>query len=98
MNKITKETIEQLIQSGWKDNISDDMKAAYKNMNMDWIEMYTSPDKRFILRKTRISNMCDKNGFGWDLHVDNSDMCTIATCAVEYIEQIYKIMEIYKNY
>ena len=39
-----------------------------------------------------------ENGWGWNLHVDNSDMSSIASCDVEFIEQIQAIMEIYKDY
>lgn len=60
-------------------------------------ESYVSKDKRYIVSKD-----CDGNNISyenaWDLHVDNSDMQTIASCSVEYIEQIQIIMDLYKNY
>jgi hypothetical protein len=45
-----------------------------------------------------MNNMTLENGWGWNLHVDNSDMSSIASCDVEFIEQIQTIMEIYKDY
>lgn len=60
-------------------------------------EYYVSHDRRYILQSS-VNNMTLENGWGWNLHVDNSDMCSIASCDVEYIEQIQAIMEIYKDY
>lgn len=58
-------------------------------------ESYESPDHRFIVRKGPTNISYDN---GWSIHIDNSDMCTIANCDVEYIEQIQTLMELYKTY
>ena len=66
------------------------IKEVYPNF-----VLLVSDDKRFELRKT------DNNvhyEYGWNLHVDNSDMQTIASCDVEYVEQIEVIMNLYKDY
>jgi hypothetical protein len=58
-------------------------------------EYYVSHDRRYVLQS------CCNNivpGWGWNLHVDTSDMSSIASCDVEFIEQIQTIMEIYKDY
>lgn len=59
------------------------------------IEIYNSPDKRLIVRKGP-NNISYENG--WNLHIDNSDFQTIASCDVDCIEQILTISDIYKNY
>lgn len=97
--KITKETIEQiLIPIGWKNHMTDEFKELLKDARMDWMEEYKSPKGRYALTRTNFSNLPDETGLGWNLHVDNSDMCSLASCSVEYIEQIIAIMEIYKDY
>lgn len=62
-------------------------------------EYYRSPCRRFTLQKSELSNMFDPyTGEGWSLHIDNSDMCSLATCDVEYIEQVLIITSLYQSY
>ena len=89
MTKITITTIEEML--GWKDK--EDF-PQYEHLDVQ----YKSPDGRFNLSYTDYINLCDESGFGWNLHIDNSDFETLANCSVEYIEQVTAIMEIYKNY
>ena len=97
--KINKESIEQiLIPTGWRNNISEEFMVHLRDANLEWMEEYKSPKGRYTLTKSTYSNLCDENGFGWNLHVDNSRMESLASCSVEYIEQIIAIMEIYKEY
>ena len=89
MTKITITTIEEIL--GWK---SRETFPQYEHLNVQ----YKSQDGRFILSYTDYVNMFDESGFGWNLHVDNSDFETLANCCVEYIEQVNQIMELYKEY
>ena len=89
MTKITVTTIENIL--GWKDR---EIFPQYAHLNVQ----YKSPDGRFSLSYTDYVNLSDETGFGWNLHVDDSKFQTIANCAVEYIEQVISIMELYKNY
>ena len=89
MVKITITTIEEVL--GWNNS---ETFPQYEHLNVQ----YKSSDGRFTLSYTDYVNLCDGSGFGWNLHVDNSDFETLANCSVEYIEQVYQIMEIYKNY
>lgn len=89
MTKITPTTIEEVL--GWKNR---EVFPQYEHLNVQ----YKSPDGRFNLSYTDYVNLSDESGFGWNLHVDNSDFETIANCDVEYIDQVIEIMAIYKNY
>lgn len=92
MHKINKETIEEfLIKEGWKE---DNRFGVCK----DIANTYISPDRRYILVKTRYSNLCEEGEFGYELEVQSSDFCSLAKCDVEFIEQINSIIEIYRNY
>jgi hypothetical protein len=59
------------------------------------IEVYCSEDKRFVIQPEKDSNLCYD---AWQLHIDNSDMCTIGHVSVEYIDQILDLMKIYEDY
>ena len=84
MIKITKNLLETL---GWKKN-----KHFESNI-------YKSPDGRYELQyNDNFSNLCDENGFGWVMHIDDSRHESLACCDVEYIEQIEALIEIYKDY
>lgn len=89
MTKITISTIEEVL--GWSNR---DTFPQYEHLNVQ----YKSPDGRFTLSYTDYVNILDASGFGWNLHVDNSDFETLANCSVEYIEQVNQIMELYKEY
>lgn len=67
-----------------------------KEIEPRW-ESYVSENKRYIVSKDPDGNNISYEN-AWDLHVDNSDMDSIASCSVEYIEQIQQIIDIYKNY
>ena len=60
---------------------------------------YRSPCKRYTLQESDCSNLFDPHtGKGWNMHIDNSDMMSLASCNVEYIGQITELMKIYSNY
>ena len=89
MIKITEESIkEHLISKGWKEII-----------NFEKTKIYKSPDKKYELEyNDNFSNLYDENGFGWMLIINNSKHESLACCDVEYIEQIFDLINIYKNY
>ena len=92
MNK-TRITIESVAHLGFKEDNSlykNNIKELYPNF-----VLLVSEDKRFSLTKT------DNNihyEHGWNLHVDNKNMESIASCDVEYVEQVEIIMNLYKDY
>ena len=92
---MTKITLKSLNEIGF--HLDEEMTEMLKSNINTHYEYYVSHDRRYILQ-TSINNMTLENGWGWNLPVDNSDMSSIASCDVEFIEQIQAIMEIYKNY
>ena len=90
MNK-TRISTESVAHLGFKENDSLHVKEVFP----DFVSLI-SEDKRFELCKTDISNIDYE--YGWHLHVDNKDMQTIASCDVEYVEQVEIIMNLYKDY
>lgn len=90
MNK-TRISTESVAHLGFKEDNSSYIKKLFPNF-----VSLMSEDKRFELRKTDSSNIdCE---YGWHLHVDNRSMQTIASCDVEYVEQVEIIMNLYKDY
>ena len=89
MTKITIKSIkENLISKGWKEII-----------NFEKTKIYKSPDKRYEIEyNDNFSNLYDENGFGWMLIINNSKHESLACCDVEYIEQIFALIDIYKDY
>ena len=89
MTKITIKSIkENLISKGWKEII-----------NFEKTKIYKSPDKRYEIEyNDNFSNLYDENGFGWMLIINNSRHESLACCDVEYIEQIFALIDIYKDY
>lgn len=92
MTKITPESLNEI---GF--HLDEKMTEMLKSNIDTHYEYYVSHNRRYILQ-TSVNNMTLENGWGWNLHVDNSDMSSIASCDVEFIEQIQAIMEIYKDY
>ena len=90
--KINKENLEAI---GF--HLDEEITKMFKSNVDSHYEYYVSHDRRYILQSS-VNNMTLENGWGWNLHIDNSAMSSIASCDVEYIEQIQAIMEIYKNY
>ena len=89
MVKINNESILEILvkQHGWE-----------KGTDPIWFE-YRSSCGRFTLQVTDSSNIFDpETGKGWWLHIDNSDMQSIAGCDVEYIEQVLIITSLYQSY
>lgn len=87
MIKITTKSIkEHLIPKGWK---KDEFFTG---------DVYKSPDERYELDYNEISNLSDDAGFGWMIIIDNSRNESLACCDVEYIEQIFALIDIYKDY
>jgi hypothetical protein len=63
------------------------------------LEQYISVNKRYKLRKCEYSNLFDPNtGEGWILDIDDSNMCSLANCDVEYVEQVLELIKIYADY
>ena len=92
MNK-TRITIESVAHLGFKEDNSlykNSIEELYPNF-----VLLVSEDKRFSLAKTD-NNINYKHG--WNLHVDNKNMESIASCDVEYVEQVEIIMNLYKDY
>lgn len=88
--KLNKDTIENILinKCGWT-----------KHNEFNILIYYCSPCKRYVLHETDCSNLYDpETGKGWNLHIDNSDMQSIASCDVEYIGQITDLMKIYNMY
>ena len=92
MTKITPESLNEI---GF--HLDEKMTEMLKSNVDPHYEYYVSHNRRYILQ-TSVNNMTLENGWGWNLHVDNSDMSSIASCDVEFIEQIQAIIEIYKDY
>lgn len=91
MNK-TRITIESVAHLGFKEDNS--LYKSTKELYPNFV-LLVSEDKRFSLTKT------DNNihyEHGWNLHVDNKNMESIASCDVEYVEQVEIIMNLYKDY
>lgn len=87
MIKITIESIkEHLIPKGWK-------KCEFSESGI-----YKSPDGRYELNYWEEANLHDDTGYGWMILIDNSRNESLACCDVEYIEQIFALIDIYKNY
>ena len=90
MVKINNESILEILvkQHGWE-----------KYVEPIGLEYYRSSCGRFTLQITDSSNIFDpETGNGWWLHIDNSDMQSIAGCDVEYIEQVLIITSLYQSY
>jgi hypothetical protein len=62
------------------------------------VHYYTSPCHRYVLTYDYESNICDENGDGWNLHIDNSDMNSIGNISVNYVEEVVQLIDIFKNY
>lgn len=95
MNKINKENIKKhLIDNGWTDE-------SYINNEIELI-CYKSPNKRYsLLKRPLVSNLYEEDNENihcYILHIDDSKMCSLASCDVEYIEQIDALINIYKDY
>lgn len=83
----------------WRNTMEDKLKELLADNNMGWMESFKSPCGRYSLMTTKNTNLPDpETGIGWNLHIDNSDFCTIGSLSVEYIEQVKQVMEIYKDY
>jgi hypothetical protein len=98
MMRISEEAI-RVYLSDWKDTLEDSLKEMLSDHDMGWMRHYRSPCGRYKLNTTKNTNIpMNEQGIGWNLHIDNSDMCTIGSLSVEYIEQVKQVMEIYKDY
>lgn len=90
MTPITKQNIVELL--GFE--IDKKMTDMICNFYPDRV-VYRSRNHRYVLQQT--GNNIVNNG-GWNLHIDNSAFESLASCDVEYIEQIEALIDIYKNY
>lgn len=95
--KITEDIIKEIFigEMNWWD---DTHTLVDDNGYETTIHYYTSPCGRYVLTYDMFSNICDENGDGWNLHIDNSDMNSIGNVSVNYVEEVVKIMDIFKNY
>ena len=87
MTNITKETLAVI-------GFNETQDKYVKEINPEFVE-YVHENLRFILHNYGYRNLSNNS---YTLHIDNSDMNTIANCEVEYIEQIQTLIELYKNY
>ena len=93
MTKITKESIEEyLLSKGWKE-----ISIVIRVKDYD-PPRYISKNKRYTLEESPYSNLCSEDEIGWQLKIDDSRYCSLATCDVENIEQIFALIDIYKDY
>ena len=91
MIKITEENVKKyLISKGW---VKQKIDVYGKT-----IIQYISNCARYRLSYSILSNLVPESELGWQLHIHNSDMYSIASCDVEYIEQIFTLIDVYKNY
>ena len=90
--KINRENLEAI---GF--HLDEKMTSMLKSNIDPNYEYYVSHNRRYVLQSS-MNNMTLENGWGWNLHIDNSDMSSIASCDVEYIEQILNLIAIYKDY
>ena len=87
---ITEETIK---------NILIDNCSWTKESDFGIYTYYRSPCKRYVLQESDSTNLFDpETGKGWNLHIDNSDMMSLASCDVEFMDQISALMTIYGGY
>lgn len=87
----TRISIESVAHLGFKEDNSSYVKKIFPN----FVSLMTE-DKRCELRKTDNNNIDYE--YGWHLHIDNRNMQAIASCDVEYVEQVATIMNLYKDY
>ena len=93
MTKITKESIEEhLLSKGWEEISTVIIVEDYD------LSRYVSKNKRYTLEESPYSNLCSEDEIGWQLQIDDSRKCSLARCDVEYIEQIFALIDIYKDY
>ena len=95
--KITHEVIKEFFidkMNWWDDPLTLCDDFGYKTT----VHYYTSPCHRYVLTYDMRSNICDENGDGWNLHIDNSDMNSIGNVSVNYVEEIVQLIDIFKNY
>ena len=88
--KITEETIK---------NILIDNCSWTKESDFGIYTYYRSPCKRYVLQESDSTNLYDPHTMrGWNLHIDNSDMQSLASCDVEFMDQIAALMTVYGGY
>jgi hypothetical protein len=95
--KITEDVIREFFiekMNWWDDTLTLCDDFGYETI----MHYYTSPCKRYVLTYDYNSNICDENGDGWNLHIDNSDMDSIGNVSVNYVEEVNQLMDIFKNY
>lgn len=88
--KITEETIK---------NVLIDICGWTKESDFGVFTYYRSPCKRYVLQESDSTNLFDPNTMkGWNLHIDNSDMQSLASCDIEYMDQLSMLMTVYGGY
>ena len=95
--KLTHEVIREFFidkMNWWDDTLTLCDDFGYETT----VHYYTSPCHRYVLTYDMQSNICDENGDGWNLHIDNSDMNSIGNVSVNYVEEIVQLIDIFKDY
>lgn len=88
--KLTKDVVEDIFvnHNNWT-----------KETDFGVYHYYRSPCKRYVLQESEYSNLADPyTETGWNMHIDNSDMMSLASCDVEFVDQVDAIISIYKEY
>lgn len=88
--RLTEETVRSILveRCGWTEE-----------SDFGIIHYFRSPCKRYALQESDSTNLYDPHTMkGWNLHIDNSDMQSLASCDVEYIGQISDLIKIYNRY
>ena len=90
MYKINKENIKKhLNDNGWTDE-------SFKNNEIELI-CCKSPNKQYSLFKRPLVHEDNDNIHSYILQINDSKMCLLASCDVEYIEQINALIKIFNE-
>ena len=98
--KLTHEVIKEFFidKMNWWDDAYDAYDVPDEDNKLSTLHYYCSPCNRYVLTYDKQSNICDENGDGWNLHIDNSDMNSIGNLSVNYVEEVVQLIDIFKDY
>ena len=91
--KLTEEVIVDLLK--WRDDV---IRGVDDDGTEIVVHFYKSPCGRFELTRDPYSNIALDCDGGWSLHIDNSDMSSIGHVSVNYVNEVYDIIDIFKEY
>lgn len=87
------------ITEGTIKSILIDIQGWSEESDFGIIHYFRSPCKRYVLQESDSTNLYDPHTMrGWNLHIDNSDMQSLASCDIEYMDQLFALMNIYGEY